>query len=347
VSAFAEALAAQIAAHGPMRLDRWMAACVAHYYARPHTLGRDFTTAPEIAQVFGELLGLWAADLWERGGRPDPVVLAELGPGRGTLMADAWRATARVPGFHAAARVHLVETSPVLIAEQAARVPHAHWHEAMDSLPPGPLLLIANEFLDALPIRQFVRRPDGWRERMVAHGPGGFAPVPGDPAPEGAIPDAFADAPAGAILEDRPAARALAASLARRLARDGGAALLIDYGYSTPGMGDTLQAVRGGTRVDPFATPGEADLTAHVDFAAIAQAAAPPARVHGPVPQGLFLPRLGLTERTAMLARANPAHAAALHAAAARLTAPAQMGALFHALALTHPAWPTPAGFAA
>ena len=345
MSGLAEALAAEIAARGPMRLDRWMAACVAEYYARPDTLGRDFTTAPEIAQVFGELIGLWAADMWQRAGAPLRVLLAEVGPGRGTLMADAWRATSGVAGFHAAAQIHFVDTSPALIAKQAARVPNAQWHASADTLPPGPLLLIANEFLDALPIRQFVRTADGWRERMIAHGPDGFAPVPGDPAPEGAVPDGFADAPAGAILEDGPVARAVTAGLARRLARDGGAALLIDYGHPTSGLGDTLQAVRGGTRVDPFAMPGEADLTAHVDFAAIADAATPHARVYGPVQQGLFLPRLGLTERTAMLARANPAHAAALHAAAARLTAPAQMGALFHALALTHPAWPTPAGF--
>ncbi len=347
MSAFSDALAARIAATGPMRLDRWMEACVAAYYARADTLGRDFTTAPEVSQVFGELIGLWAADLWQRAGARSPVILAELGPGRGTLMADAWRATRQVPGFHTAAHVHLVETSPTLIAAQTERVPHANWHEHPDDLPPGPLLLIANEFLDALPIRQFVRAADGWRERHVGHGPRGFVPVLGDPVPEGAVPDAFADAPEGAIVEDRPAARALVAALARRIANHGGAALFIDYGHPGPGLGDTLQAVANGERVDPFATPGEADLTAHVDFAALADAASPPARVHGPMAQGEFLPRLGLEERTRALARANPAQAAALHAAAARLTAPAQMGALFQVIALTAPDWPTPAGFPA
>ena len=342
----ADRLAAGIAAIGPMRLDRWMEASNATYYAQPRTLGRDFTTAPEIAQAFGELIGLWAADLWVRAGQPSSVILAELGPGRGVLMADAWRATARVPGFHAAAQVHLVETSPALTGEQRARVPDAHWHDRLDDIPPGPLLLIANEFVDALPIRQFIRTAEGWRDRAVAHGADGFALALGDPVPDGAIPDAFADAPQGAIYEDRPAARALAATLGRRLAREGGAALFVDYGHPTPGLGDTLQAVQGGQRVDPFGAPGEADITAHVDFAALAEAAVP-ARVHGPIAQGLFLPRLGLAERTDALARANPAQAAALHAAAARLTAPAQMGALFHALGVTAPDWPIPAGFTA
>ncbi len=343
----ADRLAAEIAANGPMRLDRWMAASAAEFYARADTLGHDFTTAPEVGQAFGELIGLWAADLWQRAGSPDPVLLVELGPGRGTLIADAWRATARVSGFHAAARVHLVETSPRLRAEQAERALPASWHETLDELPDGaPMIIIANEFVDALPIRQFVRTGSGWHDRAVTHGAGGFAPAPGDPVPEGAIPDAFAQAPEGAIVEDRPAARTLAATFGRRLGRSGGAALIIDYGYLAPALGDTLQAVRGGERVDPFATPGEADLTAHVDFAALAEAASP-ARVHGPVAQGLFLPRLGLAERTDALARANPVHAAALHAAAARLSAPAQMGAIFQVLALTAPGWPIPEGFQA
>ena len=327
-----------------MRLDRWMAACNAHYYAERDPLGRDFTTAPEVSQAFGELIGLWAADLWTRAGAPSAMLLVELGPGRGTLMADALRATARVPGFHAAARVHFVETSPVLAAEQAKRVPDATWHETLDTVPTdAPLLLIANEFVDALPLRQFVRAAPHWRERVV--GPG-FVPALGDPAPEGAVPDAFADAPEGAVYEDRPAARALAAAIGRRLARHGGAALVVDYGYPTPALGDTLQAIHAATPASPFATPGEADLTAHVDFTALAEAGHP-ARARGPVPQGQFLARLGLAERTHALARANPKQAAALHAAAARLTAPAQMGLLFHALALTHPDWPTPAGFTA
>ncbi len=325
-----------------MRLDRWMAACNAHYYAAADPLGRDFTTAPEISQAFGELIGVWAADLWQRAAAPGEVLLVELGPGRGTLMADALRATHRVPGFHAATRVHLVETSPLLAAAQAERVPDAAWHETLDTVPQNaPMLLIANEFVDALPIRQFVRADGTWRERAI--GPGSV-PALGDPAPEGAIPEVFAAAPEGSVCEDRPSARALAAAISRRITARGGAALFIDYGHPASGLGDTLQAVRDGERVDPFAAPGEADLSAHVDFAALAQAAHP-ARVHGPCPQGQFLARLGLEERTHALARANPTQAAALHAAAARLTAPSQMGALFQALALTHPDWPIPAGF--
>jgi NADH dehydrogenase [ubiquinone] 1 alpha subcomplex assembly factor 7 len=344
VSAFARALAATIAANGPMRLDRWMAACVSEYYARDNTLGRDFTTAPEISQVFGELIGLWAADLWQRAGRPDPVHLAELGPGRGQLMADAWRATRGVPGFHMAARVHLMETSPVLRAAQADRMAHAHFHEDVDTLPDGPLLLVANEFVDALPIRQFVRTASGWHDRAVGVTAEGFAPVIGDPAPEGAVPETFANAAQSAIYEDRPAARALMATLDRRLARHGGAALVIDYGHTRAGLGDTLQAIRAGARVNPFTHPGEADLTAHVDFETL-QSPRTTTVIHGPIPQAQFLRRLGLTQRTHALARANPDQAAALHAAAARLTAPAQMGTLFQVLALTAPDWPTPAGF--
>lgn len=326
---FARALADDIAANGPMPLDRWMARCNAHYYASADPLGRDFTTAPEVGQVFGELIGLWAADLWMRAGAPARVAFAELGPGRGTLMADALRATARVTGF--VPEVHLVETSATLRAEQAARVAHAMWHDTVHTLPADtPMIVIANEFLDALPIVQSVLTADGWRERAVDFGPEGFT---------------FIETTPTLIHETCPTARAAVAALAARLASQGGAALFVDYGHTAPMSGDTLQAVRAGHKVPPLARPGEADLTAHVDFAAIASDAQPHTRVHGPVAQARFLARLGIAERTHALARLNPAHAAALHAAAARLTAPAQMGALFQVLAITHPDWPTPAGF--
>lgn len=340
---FARGLADDIAVNGPMPFERWMALCNAHYYATRDPLGRDFTTAPEISQVFGELIGLWAADLWQRGIAPPRVALVELGPGRGTLMADALRATARVPGFAAARAVHLVETSPMLRAEQAARLADAVWHVGVDTLPTdAPLIVLANEFLDALPVEQAVYAADGWRARTVVAGTNGFEFGEGAPVPQ----PPFADAVAGAVHERSPVVEAVADDLARRIATQGGAALFIDYGHTAPALGDTLQAVRDGERVPPLAYPGESDLTAHVDFAAFAAATRPHTRVHGPTTQAQFLTRLGLAERTHALGRANPGRAAALHAAAARLTAPAQMGALFKVLALTHPDWPTPAGFA-
>jgi len=342
VTPFARGLAAEIAANGPIPLDRWMALCNAHYYATRDPLGRDFTTAPEISQVFGELIGLWAADLWQRAGAPPRVALVELGPGRGTLMADALRATARVSGFLAARTVHLVETSPVLRATQATRVPDAIWHAAIDALPTdAPLIVLANEFLDALPVEQSLKTSNNWRARTVGTGANGLEFAAGASV---ARPP-FAHAPPGTVHECSPVAEAVAVDLAQRVAAQGGAALFVDYGHTTTVPGDTLQAVRDGTRVPPLAYPGDSDLTAHVDFAAIAAATHPHARIHGPTTQSQFLARLGLAERTHALAGANPTRAAALHAAAARLTAPVQMGALFKVLALTHPNWPTPAGF--
>ncbi len=314
------------------RLDTFMARANAAYYATRDPFA-DFTTAPEISQVFGELLGAWAAHVWTTMGSPAPVILAELGPGRGTLMADAIRTIRTVaPAFHAAIELHLVETSPRLRALQAARV-DATWHDTADTLPQAPLILLANEFLDALPVRQLVRRGDRWAERWVQDGRFVEQDAP-PPDPTGA-PD---------IVQFCEPAERLAAALAARLARDGGAALFLDYGAATGG-GDTLQAIRDGNPADPLATPGEADLTAHVDFAALARAAAP-AAIHGPVSQGLFLARLGLHRRIDRLAQGQPpGHVAALLAAAQRLTEPAHMGRLFQAMALTHPDLPTPSGF--
>ena len=319
------------------RLDHFMARANAAYYA-DHDPFRDFTTSPEITQVFGELLGLWAAVTWEAMGRPDPVLLAECGPGRGTLMADALRATARVaPAFHAAQRLHLVETSPRLRAIQTAALPGATWHDGIGTLPPGPLLLLANEFLDALPIRQFVRRGAGWAERHVADG--AFTEQPAS--------DPGLHAADGEVAELCEPARAIAAALAGRIAREGGAALFLDYGPAASAAGDSLQALRAGRPADPLAAPGQADLTAHVDFAALAHAARDAgAAVHGPVPQGLFLARMGLFQRTGNLARTQPpGRAAGLIQAAQRLAEPNRMGRLFKALAVCHPGLPTPAGF--
>lgn len=316
------------------RLDAFMARANAAYYARQNPFA-DFTTAPEIGQVFGEVLGLWAAMVWDSMGRPERVLLVEAGPGRGTMMADALRAAAVLPGFLAAAELHLVETSPGLRAEQAKRLPGATWHDDLAGLPPGPMILLANEFLDALPIRQFLRDETGWQERWVEEGTFTLRPTAFEAAGE-----------PGDIRERGEAALAWTAALAARLVAQGGAALLVDYGPAQSGPGDTLQALRHAAPADPLTDPGTADLTAHVDFAAIAGAASA-AAVHGPLPQGVFLARLGLFQRTAALTTAAPQRAAALAAAAHRLTAPEAMGRLFKALAICHPDLPQPPGFAA
>ena len=320
------------------RLDRFMARANAAYYAT-HDPYADFTTAPEISQVFGELLGAWAAAVWDAMGRPDPLLLAEAGPGRGTLMADALRALAQVaPECRAALRLHLIEASPLLRARQAARLPDAQWHERVADLPAGPLILIANEFLDALPIRQFVRRGGAWMERFVENG--AFVELCTEAIPlTHPVPRCGGE---GEVLEVREPALEFAGWLGMRIAEQGGAALIIDYGPECSAPGDSLQALRDGRPADPLADAGAADLTAHVDFQAIAEAArAAGAAVHGPVPMGLFLVRLGLFQRTDRLARGRPpAQAAALVAASSRLAEPMHMGRLFKVLAVADPRLP-------
>lgn len=326
----------------PERLDRFMGRANAAYYAGRDPF-RDFTTAPEISQIFGELIGAWAATVWPLLGSPAPVVLAEAGPGRGTLMADLRRLTARVaPAFHAAARVHFIETSPRLRAEQATRVPDAAWHDDLGGLPAGPLLLIANEFLDALPIRQFRLAEGQWFERYVAQD--AFVEMPC------ALPCAL---PAGeaderGILEWNEGAEAFVECLARRIAANGGLALLIDYGAEA-NPGDSLQAIRGGRMAPPLEQAGAADLTALVDFGAVARAARRGgAAVQGPVAQGHFLMALGLMPRAERLASGRrPAEAAAVLAAARRLAEPAAMGRLFKVIAITPPGFPPLPGFSA
>ena len=320
------------------RLDHFMARANAAYYAT-HDPFADFTTAPEISQVFGELLGLWAAVTWRSLGSPIPVLLVEMGPGRGTLMADALRAIARAaPAFRAAAAIHLIETSHRLRDVQRQRVPEAIWHDALDTVPNAPMILIGNEFLDALPIRQFVRRGAGWSERFV--GPEGFLELAtgNDPAVD------IAD---GAIIERREAAEALVTTIAGRFARHIGAALFLDYGPEASAPGDSLQAITHGEPADPLVPAGTADLTAHVDFerlGVVAKAAG--SGVHGPVPQGLFLARLGLFQRTNQLARHLPPRAAAaMMEGARRLAEPDRMGRLFKAIALLPPGAGTPPGF--
>ncbi len=317
-----------------------MAAANAAYYAG-HDPYADFTTAPEIGQMFGEILGAWSAVVWRQMGAPETVLWVEAGPGRGTLMADATRALGRVaPDFLAAARIHLLETSPALRAAQGARLPGAMFHEGLDSVPPGSMIVLANEFLDALPIRQFVRRGFGWTERYVAGDT--FVERPGEPP----VPVGF-DAAEGEVVEINEAALGFVAAVAGRVARHGGAALLLDYGPARSAAGDSLQALRGRERAERLAAPGEADLTAHVDFARLAAAArAAGAAVHGPMKQGALLERLGLYQRAGRLAAGLPtAQALGLMRAAQRLAAPEAMGALFKALCVCHPDLPTPPGF--
>ena len=326
----------------PVSLHDFMARANGAYYCGRDPLGRDgdFITAPEISQMFGELIGLWMADLALRANARD-FAYVELGPGRGTLAADALRAMAKA-GLEP--DVHFVETSAALRQKQRLAVPHAHWHGDVETLPAGrPWLIIANEFFDALPIRQYERAPHGWRERMIADGH--F--LLGEADCGDAIPVQLADAPLGAIVERNPAAEAIMAALAARIAMQGGALLAIDYGYEGPAAGDTLQAMAAHAYADPLDAPGTRDLTAHVDFAMLAAVA----RVGGlrPTPcvsQGDFLTRIGISARAIALARIHAGQAEAIADALHRLTAPEAMGRLFKVLAARHPDWPMPAGFA-
>jgi NADH dehydrogenase [ubiquinone] 1 alpha subcomplex assembly factor 7 len=355
----AEALARRIRAQGPLTVAEFMAEALGHpeygYYMTRDPFGRrgDFTTAPEISQVFGELIGLWCADLWQRAGRPAPILLVELGPGRGTLLADALRAARRAPAFLEALRLHLVETSPVLrrAQEKTLRGYDLVWHETIATLRPGPALVIANEFFDALPIRQFVKTDGGWHEKLVGLAADAdalaFALSPGPSPATALIPPSFRNASPGTVCEVGTASCTVADTLASRLAAEGGAALIIDYGYFPRALGDTFQAVRRHRRHDPLEAPGSADLTAHVDFAGLGEAArAAGGRVFGPVTQGAFLEALGIAARSErLLQRASPGQAADIGIAVRRLIDPGEMGTLFKALAIAAPGWPAPAGF--
>lgn len=345
-----------IAEQGPISVAAYMALALGHprhgYYTTRDPFGArgDFTTAPEISQLFGECLAIWCALAWDAMKRPLPLRLVELGPGRGTLMADLVRALGRIaPALARGATLHLVETSPVLRRAQEAALGdrRAEWHDAFAGVPDGPLLLVANEFFDALPIRQFLRAGDGWCERHVDWGEGRLVFRAGPKLP-GAVPPALAEAPDGSIYEISAVATALAAEIGVRLAAAPGAALVIDYGRRSPAAGDTLAAIQGGRKdADPLAEPGEADLTAHVDFAALAHAVERSrARCWGPVTQGALLTALGIEQRLAALAaRANPAQKERLDSGARRLIAPEGMGTLFLALAAATPGLPAPPGF--
>ncbi len=352
----AEKLIAQIRANGPITVAEYMAACLGDpehgYYLTRDPFGRsgDFITAPEVSQMFGELIGAWTALAWKAMGAPAPFVLAELGPGRGTLMADLIRAARIRPAFGKAARIHLVETSSRLRAAQevalAACGSNVTWQARIDELPPGPLIVIANEFFDALPIRQFVLTREGWAERMVGIDDGGrlvFGLRRATPVKE--IREVGSPDRTDTVVETSPAATAIMQTLAAHIAANGGAGLFIDYGYEGPASGDTLQAVRRHRFDDPLAAPGEADLTAHVDFTALSKTADETGAVSRPVmSQGAFLARLGIMERAVHLgAGKDAATQAAIEAAVERLCGPKAMGRLFKVLAIAEPGLALPA----
>ncbi|MBF9032237.1 class I SAM-dependent methyltransferase [Rhodobacterales bacterium HKCCE3408] len=347
----AEILIRQIARDGPISVADYMAACLHHpqhgYYATRDPLGAagDFITAPEISQMFGELMGLALAQAWIDQGAPNRAVLAELGPGRGTLMADVLRATARVPGFHEAMQLCLVESSPVLRAAQADRLGSFDpvFVDQAGDLPDGPLFLLANEFFDALPVRQFQRGAAQWHERMIGLGDGRLVWGLSPEKPVAALDARLADTVPGQIVETCAPAEAIASEIGRRIATFGGAAIIVDYGDSVS-IGDTFQAVAGHAYADPLAAPGAADLTAHVAFAPLIAAAAP-ADGHGPVPQGVVLERLGIAARAdALAARLGGADLSAHLAAHRRLTHPDEMGNLFKVIGLTPTGAPAPPG---
>ncbi len=360
MTALLDVLRREIAMDGPLPVDRYMALALGHprhgYYITRDPLGAagDFVTAPEISQIFGELVGIWLADTWDRMGRPAPVRLIELGPGRGTLMRDALRAARVLPGMLEAATVHLVETSPALRAKQRETLAgHGaiDWQERLADVPGGPTLAVANEFFDALPVRQFQKTPEGWRERLVAEDAdtGGLCFVLSSrPDPAVALaPGAAGPVRDGAIVELCPSAQALAGELAARCVEADGAALIIDYGHAQPAAGDTLQAVRGHRSADPLAEPGDADLTAHVDFAALAAVAGESgAALCGPVTQAEWLARMGIAERAQRLRRSADARQAAdIDAAVHRLTAHDQMGQVFKVMSIVSPPLAPVAGF--
>ncbi|MEM1149557.1 MAG: SAM-dependent methyltransferase [Pseudomonadota bacterium] len=339
-------LKALIAAEGPLPVSTYMQLCLHDptfgYYATRPSIGRDFRTAPETSQVFGELLGLWAALEWRGMEAPSKFNLVELGPGRGTLMADALRATQAVGGFHAAANIVLVETSPALRQVQTERLaPHRITHvDAIKEIPGGPSIILANEFLDCLPARQFLNDGEAWRERVVGLDEAGALTLglAADRKPPG-------DAPSdGDTLEVQPGLSLIIETLAERTALF--RALFIDYGSAGGAPGDTLRAFQNGVQVDPLANPGACDLTVDVDFARLARlATAAGLGVAGPVPQGAFLGALGIEARMQSLIKQNPEAAREIHRSVAELVEPDKMGQRFKALCVSSAESPLPTGF--
>ena len=350
----------EIRANGPMPLSAYMHRALADpehgYYmqrrpfGRPDADGGDFITAPEVSQMFGELLGAWMADLWDRMGRPTPFCLAELGPGRGTLMADMLRATTGLPEFAKAAEAHFVETSDTLREQQRVAVPHAQWHNEVSDLPALPCLLVANEFFDALPIAQYRKGEAGWAEVMVTSDGTDLTFIdataqdaPFSEALQACLPETLVS---DDIVETCPAAETAMQDLSRHVKTHGGAALIIDYGHAKPACGDSFQALAKHKMVDPLAAPGEADLTAHVNFPLLAHIAETHGLHSAPIAeQGAFLEALGLNLRAQALMQASPGREKEINAERLRLAAPQQMGSLFKVLGVAHDTMPPLAGF--
>lgn len=352
LSPFAQALADRIRRDGPLTVADFMGAAAAEYYASQTVFGKagDFTTAPEISQLFGEMIAVWLTDLWLQTGKPEHVQLVELGPGRGTLSADIMRTLKNWPDFKNAVSLHLVETSHALRAEQG-RVLAAYnpvWHDRLEDVPQGLSFIVANEFFDALPIHQFEKLDGAWRERRVGFD-GNFFFTHADPdlPLRDIMPASFLDAPDGSVFEVSPATLTVLDDIVSRLRDNGGAALIIDYGHARAGLGDTLQALEKHQYADVLGNVGARDITAHVDFATCAQAAEGRAAVHGPVTQAEFLLRLGILQRAqALYAGVTAAEAKEVQDGLARLVGAGQMGALFKVMALTPPdTQAVPAGF--
>lgn len=343
-AAFADALRDHMQQNGAITVADYMGRVAQHYYAHavPFGVEGDFTTAPEISQMFGEMIAAWCVDMWHQAGKPAKVNLVELGPGRGTLMADMLRIGKNWPDFAAAVSVHLVETSPQLRLVQADNLHAAtpEWHDSIDSLPDGFSLMVANEFFDALPIHQFVKKRGAWLERAVdfdaEENAFCFTTLPLSIELATVMPADFMNAPDGSFFEISPVSLEIAEKLAAKTAAQGGACLVIDYGHARAGLGDTLQSIARHEYADVLENPGTRDITAHVDFATLSNACRAHADIHGPVTQGAFLNALGITMRAEMLAaKASAKQRQQIMTDLHRLTAPSAMGDLFKVMCIT------------
>ncbi len=345
-------LHARILASGPISVAEYMEMCLGHethgYYVTRDPLGMegDFTTAPEISQMFGEMIGAWLAQVWLDQGAPRPFVLAELGPGRGTLMRDMLRVLDRVPGCVDAAQVCCVEMSPVLrrLQQETLRGVDATWLNRVTDLPEGPLFVVANEFFDALPVQQFQRVDAFWRERLVGVSGDRLGFVWGAPVRHPELERRFGNVSDGTVVETCPAAATVAGRIGASISSWGGGALIVDYG-AWEGTGDTVQALREHSPVHPLTAPGDVDLTAHVRFSDVARAAGPGIR-HQSGPQGAFLEHLGMGHRAAVLTEGKDSLVVEqVTSAHRRLTHPDEMGQLYQVMALSPETAPAPPGF--
>ena len=343
LSPFAKQLADRILQAGPVTVADYMETVVSHYYATQNPFGQegDFITAPEISQLFGEMIGVWLTDIWLQSGRPDSVQLIELGPGRGTLSADIMRVISNWPELASAVTLHMVETSPNLRDIQARTLKSFRptWYDRIEEIPSGFSFIVANEFFDALPVHQFEKIAGQWMERHVKFSESKqefeFTHLPPSFDLSGIMPEKFIQAKEGSVFEVSPASLSVIQTMTKRLNKSGGAALIIDYGHDQTGLGDTLQAIKNHRSVPVFDQPGEADLTAHVDFVTLRAAGCEDARVFGPATQGDFLTRLGVFQRAQILSeQADDRQKKQIQSGVSRLTAPAEMGTLFKVMAI-------------